>query len=126
MPSSVHFLNYVISGFPSTDDNYDYYKDQEYRDDDYDDNYEDSPVNDVDGDSDNAIAIHRPVIISESTNIEVDNEMTIRLPCLVDKLPSKYHIVLCVWHYVLIGTLSLFQVISKSFGVEKTQKRKRR
>jgi len=90
---SLALLGSTTLGFPSTDDNYDYYKDQEYRDDDYDDNYEDSPVNDVDGDSDNAIAIHRPVIISESTNIEVDNEMTIRLPCLVDKLPSDIQII---------------------------------
>ena len=45
-------------------------------------------MNDVDGASDNSLPIHRPVIISESIHVDVDNGMTIRLPCIVDKLPG--------------------------------------
>ena len=44
---------------------------------------DDVPVNDVDGTSDNSLLIHRPVIISESIQMDVDNGMTIRLPCIV-------------------------------------------
>ena len=73
---------------PKQDDNYAYYNEQEYKDDcDYGD--DDVPVNDVDGTSDNSLLIHRPVIISESIQMDVDNGMTIRLPCIVDKLPGK-------------------------------------
>ena len=77
-----------ISGLPKHDDNYAYYNDQDYKDDyDYGDD-DDVPVNDVDGTSDNSLLIHRPVIQSESVQLDVDNGMTIRLPCIVDKLPG--------------------------------------
>ena len=80
-------LIYCFSGFPKQDENYAYYNEQEYKDD-YDYGDDDVPVNDVDGASDNSLPIHRPVIISESLHVDVDNGMTIRLPCIVDKLPG--------------------------------------
>merc|ERR1712168_1176060 len=96
--TSVKTLSLVISlllgvhGFPKQDDNYAYYNEQEYKDDyDYDD--DDVPVNDVDGTSDNSLPIHRPVITSESTHLNVDEGMTITLPCNVDKLPGENSII---------------------------------
>ena len=55
----------------------------------YDYGDDDVPVNDVDGTSDNSLPIHRPVITSESTHLNVDEGMTITLPCNVDKLPGN-------------------------------------
>ena len=88
---SNHYILYAhvtISGLPKQDDNYAYYNEQEYKDD-YDYGDDEAPVNDVDGASDNSVPIHRPIIISESIEEEVDNGMTIRLPCIVDKLPGE-------------------------------------
>ena len=63
---------------------YNYYSEQEYQDEyDYDDEI---LVNDVD---DATIPSHRPTIISDSVLLNVDNGMTIRLPCIVDKLPGE-------------------------------------
>ena len=72
-----------ISGLPSSEaDGEQYYAEQEYQYD-YDD---DSLVNDVD---EAHIPSHRPAILSDSIVLDVDNGMTIRLPCIVDKLPGK-------------------------------------
>ena len=72
-----------ISGLPSIEmEGYQYYSEQEYQYD-YDD---DTLVNDVD---DAHIPSHRPTILSDSIVLDVDNGMTIRLPCSVDKLPGK-------------------------------------
>jgi len=82
-----------VLGLPKQDDNYAYYNDQDYKDDyDYGDD-DDVPVNDVDGTSDSSLLIHRPVIQSESVQLDVDNGMTIRLPCIVDKLPGEISII---------------------------------
>jgi len=81
-----------VHGFPKQDDNYAYYNEQEYKDD-YDYGDDDVPVNDVDGTSDNSLPIHRPVITSESTHLNVDEGMTITLPCNVDKLPGDNSII---------------------------------
>ena len=43
-------------------------------------------MNDVD---DATIPSHRPTILSDSIVLNVDNGMTIRLPCLVDILPGN-------------------------------------
>ena len=67
-----------LSGFPKQDDNYAYYNEQEYSDD-YDYGEDDTSVSDVD-----SLVTHRPFIISDSSQVDVDNG--IRLPCLVDKL----------------------------------------
>ena len=72
-----------ISGLPSIGTEGDqYYAEQEYQYD-YDD---DTVVNDVD---EAHIPSHRPAILSDSIVLDVDNGMTIRLPCTVDKLPGK-------------------------------------
>jgi len=90
--SLVIYLLLGVQGFPKQDENYAYYNEQEYKDD-YDYGDDDVPVNDVDGASDNSLPIHRPVIISESIHVDVDNGMTIRLPCIVDKLPGEISII---------------------------------
>ena len=64
------------------EEGYQYYAEQEYQYD-YDD---DTLVNDVDS---ALIPSHRPTILSDSIVLDVDNGMTIRLPCTVDKLPGK-------------------------------------
>jgi len=81
-----------VHGFPKQDDNYAYYNEQEYKDD-YDYGDDDVPVNDVDGAPDNSLPIHRPVITSESKHLNVDEGMTITLPCNVDKLPGEISII---------------------------------
>ena len=82
---SCKFCNVV--GLPKQDENYAYYNEQEYTDD-YDYEDDDTTVNDADGALDDSLITHRPVIISESSKLDVDNGMTIRLPCFVDKLPG--------------------------------------
>jgi len=79
-------------GLPKQDENYAYYNEQEYKDD-YDYGEDEVPVHDADGASDNSVPIHRPAIISESIEEKVDNGMTIRLPCIVDKLPGAIPII---------------------------------
>jgi len=81
-------------GLPKQDDNYAYYNEQEYKDD-YDYGDDDIPVNDadVDGGPGDSMLIHRPVIVSESVQLDVDNGMTIRLPCIVDELPGEISII---------------------------------
>ena len=75
-------------------DGYQYYNEQEYQEEyDYDD---DILVNDVD---DATIPSHRPAIISDSVVLDVDNGMTIRLPCSVDKLPGN-HLVRLTFHLI--------------------------
>ena len=71
------------------EEGYQYYAEQEYQYD-YDD---DTLVNDVDS---ALIPSHRPTILSDSIVLDVDNGMTIRLPCTVDKLPGKQSNSLCL------------------------------
>ena len=79
-----------ISGLPSIGMEGDqYYAEQEYQYD-YDD---DTVVNDVD---EAHIPSHRPAILGDSIVLDVDNGMTIRLPCTVDKLPGKQSNSLCL------------------------------
>eukprot|EP00092_Neocalanus_flemingeri_P054291 GFUD01063929.1.p1 GENE.GFUD01063929.1~~GFUD01063929.1.p1 ORF type:complete len:489 (+),score=123.56 GFUD01063929.1:223-1689(+) len=82
----------TVHGLPKQDDNYAYYNEQEYKDD-YDYGEDENPINDVDESPANSLLIHRPVIISESVQLDVDNGMTIRLPCIVDKLPGEISII---------------------------------
>ena len=92
---SCKFCNVV--GLPKQDENYAYYNEQEYTDD-YDYGDDDTTVNDADGALDDSLITHRPVIISESSKLDVDNGMTIRLPCFVDKLPGEnnFNLFYCV------------------------------
>eukprot|EP00092_Neocalanus_flemingeri_P092570 GFUD01117529.1.p1 GENE.GFUD01117529.1~~GFUD01117529.1.p1 ORF type:complete len:486 (+),score=120.08 GFUD01117529.1:165-1622(+) len=82
----------TVHGLPKQDDNYAYYNEQEYKDD-YDYGDDETPTNDVDESPANSLLIHRPVIVSESVQLDVDNGMTIRLPCIVDKLPGEISII---------------------------------
>eukprot|EP00092_Neocalanus_flemingeri_P007861 GFUD01008487.1.p1 GENE.GFUD01008487.1~~GFUD01008487.1.p1 ORF type:complete len:174 (+),score=50.96 GFUD01008487.1:237-758(+) len=82
----------AVHGLPKQDDNYAYYNEQEYKDD-YDYGEDETPINDVDESPANSLLIHRPVIVSESVQLDVDNGMTIRLPCIVDKLPGEISII---------------------------------
>eukprot|EP00092_Neocalanus_flemingeri_P043933 GFUD01048575.1.p1 GENE.GFUD01048575.1~~GFUD01048575.1.p1 ORF type:complete len:486 (+),score=106.52 GFUD01048575.1:30-1487(+) len=82
----------TVHGLPKQDDNYAYYNEQEYKDD-YDYGDDETPINDVDESPANSLLIHRPVIVSESVQLDVDNGMTIRLPCIVDKLPGEISII---------------------------------
>jgi len=78
-----------VQGIPNNID--EYYNDQ-YKIDDYSIDYglDDTPVNDAD----NAITnIHKPTIISNPVKLDVDNGMTIRLPCNVDQLPDTVSII---------------------------------
>ena len=77
------------------EEGYQYYAEQEYQYD-YDD---DTLVNDVDS---ALIPSHRPTILSDSIVLDVDNGMTIRLPCTVDKLPGKQSNSLCLIQLVFI------------------------
>merc|ERR1712227_781145 len=73
-------------GFSHNPDN------DQYKIDDYSIDYglDDTPVNDAD----NAITnIHKPTIISNPVKLDVDNGMTIRLPCNVDQLPDTVSII---------------------------------
>ena len=79
----------AFAGLPKQNNNYAYYNEQEYSDD-YDYGDDDVPVNDVDDASHDSLITHRPVMISESSQVDVDSGMTIRLPCIVDKLPGDY------------------------------------
>ena len=81
---------------PAQDDNYAYYNEQEYSDD-YD--YGDDDVNDVVGTSHDSLITHRPVMISESSQVDVDSGMTIRLPCIVDKLPGDAQCIMYIQVY---------------------------
>jgi len=105
-----------VQGFPKQDDNYAYYNEQEYKDE-YDYGDDVSHVDDEDGTHDDSILIHRPVIVSESVQLDVDNGMTIRLPCNVDKLPGEISI---IWSkedakktIIAMGTLVLDQEYKK-------------
>jgi len=83
-------FSHGIIGLPKQDESYAYYNEQEYKDD-YDYGDEDTPSIEVEGAA--TILTHRPVIISEPINTDVDNGMTIRLPCIVDKLPGEIPII---------------------------------
>jgi len=83
----VLLLCVTAQGFPQGDE---YYNDQDYQYD-YDED-EKLPLNDVD-DSNTIPLFHVPTIISDSVMLDVDNGMTIRLPCIVDKLPSNVQII---------------------------------
>ena len=61
----------------------------EYYNDDYNAEYDyddDLPVNEVEDDK---LPSHIPKIVSDPVKLDVDNGMTIRLPCSVDKLPGE-------------------------------------
>jgi len=83
-------FSHGLLGLPKQDESYAYYNEQEYKDD-YDYGDEDTPSVEVEGAA--AVLTHRPVIISEPINTDVDNGMTIRLPCVVDKLPGEIPII---------------------------------
>ena len=75
--------HYLFAGSPTEE----YYNDDYNADYDYDD---DLPVNDVEDDK---LPSHIPKIVSDSVKLDVDNGMTIRLPCVVDKLPDGVQII---------------------------------
>jgi len=123
--SVVILLLLGVHGFPRQEDNYAYYNEQEYKDD-YDYGDDDVPVNDVDGTSDNSLPIHRPVITSESTKVDVDEGMTITLPCNVDKLPGEISI---IWSkedaaktIIAMGTMVLAQEYKDRASVQVNDK----
>lgn len=88
----------VSRGHPSIESSdalYSYQYDQgeeDYSDYNYDD--EEEELKDT---ADSSVLTHRPVIVSQSKNIVVDNGLTISLPCLVDKLPAGMQI---IWNKV--------------------------
>jgi len=115
----------LVKGLPKQDDNYAYYNEQEYTDD-YDYGDDDTTVNDADGALDDSLITHRPVIISESSKLDVDNGMTIRLPCFVDKLPGEISI---IWSkedsaktIIAMGTMVLDQEYKDRASVEVNEK----
>ena len=77
MASYSNVDRFYLSGLPKQDENYTYYNEQEYKDE-YDYGDEDTPSIEVEGAA--SILTHRPVIISEPINTDVDKGMTIRLP----------------------------------------------
>ena len=79
-PSATNLNIIIISGNPTED----YYNDDYNAEYDYD---EDLPVvHDV---FDDKALSHIPKIVSNPVKLDVDNGMTIRLPCTVDKLPGR-------------------------------------
>jgi len=115
----------LVQGLPKQDENYAYYNEQEYTDD-YDYGDDDTTVNDADGALDDSLITHRPVIISESSKLDVDNGMTIRLPCFVDKLPGEISI---IWSkedsaktIIAMGTMVLDQEYKDRASVEVDEK----
>ena len=76
-----YLISHIISGYPNRED--EYYNEQEYQYDYDDDKVEYSEENRRDEIS------FRPQIVSDPVKLDVDNGMTIRLPCLVDKLPGE-------------------------------------
>ena len=78
-PSATNLNIIIISGNPTEE----YYNDDYNAEYDYD---EDLTVNDV---SDDKVLSHIPKIVSNPVKLDVDNGMTIRLPCTVDKLPGR-------------------------------------
>jgi len=118
-------LIFSAKSLPKQDDNYAYYNEQEYTDD-YDYGEDDTAVNDADGALDDSLITHRPVIISESSQLDVDNGMTIRLPCNVDKLPGAISI---IWSkedsaktIIAMGTMVLDQEYKDRASVEVNDK----
>jgi len=89
---ALYCLIISAQSLPKQDENYAYYNEQEYTDD-YDYGDDDTNMNDADGALDDLLITHRPVIISKSSQLDVDNGMTIRLPCIVDKLPGEISII---------------------------------
>ena len=77
-PSATNLNIIIIPGNPTEE----YYNDDYNAEYDYD---EDLTVNDV---SDDKVLSHIPKIVSIPKKLDVDNGMTIRLPCTVDKLPG--------------------------------------
>lgn len=72
-----------VQGSPTDE----YYNDDYNAEYDYDD---DLPINDVEDDK---VPSHIPKIVSDPVKLDVDNGMTIRLPCVVDKLPDGVQII---------------------------------
>ena len=78
--------SHFIPGYPNREE--EYYNEQEYQYDYDDDKVEYSEENRRDEIS------FRPEIVSDPVKLDVDNGMTIRLPCLVDKLPGEIYNIL--------------------------------
>merc|ERR1711936_570837 len=74
---------FSVQGSPTDE----YYNDDYNAEYDYDD---DLPVNEVEDDK---LPSHIPKIVSDPVKLDVDNGMTIRLPCVVDKLPEGVQII---------------------------------
>lgn len=74
-----------VQGYPNRED--EYYNEQEYQ---YD--YDDDKVDYSEENRRDEISF-RPQIVSDPVKLDVDNGMTIRLPCLVDKLPAGVQII---------------------------------
>lgn len=75
----------ISQGYPNRED--EYYNEQEYQ---YD--YDDDKVDYSEENRRDEISF-RPQIVSDPVKLDVDNGMTIRLPCLVDKLPAGVQII---------------------------------
>ena len=73
--------HFIILGYPNREE--EYYNEQEYQ---YD--YDDDKVEYSEENRREEISF-RPQIVSDPVKLDVDNGMTIRLPCLVDKLPGE-------------------------------------
>ena len=89
--SNLIFLISVIAGLPQQDASYAYYNEQEYMEGyDYDGSglVDNAAVNEAVEASHDPLVTHRPAITSKGAELDVDNGMTIRLPCIVDKLPG--------------------------------------
>jgi len=122
---ALYCLIISAQSLPKQDENYAYYNEQEYTDD-YDYGDDDTNMNDADGALDDLLITHRPVIISKSSQLDVDNGMTIRLPCIVDKLPGEISI---IWSkedsaktIIAMGTMVLDQEYKDRASVEVNEK----
>ena len=74
-------ISHFVPGYPNREE--EYYNEQEYQ---YD--YDDDKVEYSEENRREEISF-RPQIVSDPVKLDVDNGMTIRLPCLVDKLPGE-------------------------------------
>jgi len=78
-------LNVLVSGNPTFDPDEYYNNDAPY---DYGDNYGNNYNEDIgQEDDEEADKVHIPIIIMEPKTIVIEQDKTIRLPCIVDKLP---------------------------------------
>ena len=82
-PSDTNLNFIIVSGNPTEEYYNDDYNAEDYN---YPEGDEDLSLNDV---SDDQVLSHIPKIVSNPVKLDVDNGMTIRLPCTVDKLPGR-------------------------------------